>query len=225
MNRDHRSHATPIRPAAGVLCALAVLCLVASACTPKKINTQPAAAPSGTVRKTLAKNEVPPTPAERKAGQTGTVLSQEQASELPLPQARPRTGRPGYRTTPESVTLGLQVATLARDQLGKQYQWGASGPDRFDCSGLAHYVFGELGVNLPRVSRQQARVGQQVGRSELQPGDLVFFNLSGSSINHVGIYLDDGEFVHAPRRYEPVRIDSLNDSWWRQRFRIARRLP
>jgi cell wall-associated NlpC family hydrolase len=64
-----------------------------------------------------------------------------------------------------------------------------------------------------------------VGRSELQPGDLVFFSTEGSAVNHVGIYVGGADFVHAPRRYLPVKTDSLNNSWWRRRYRGARRVP
>ena len=202
---------------------LILLLLMAAGCAPKKVipaNTATPPAPTR-VRKTLSRLDPPAGPREESPPQKEL----ETETGLPAPQFLPRSGRPGFRTTPESLTLGMQAATLAREQMGKQYQWGAAGPDRFDCSGLAQYVFGQLGVDLPRVSRRQARVGQEIGRSELQPGDLVFFSLSGSGINHVGIYLDDGEFVHAPRKYMPVRTDSLNDSWWRQRFRLARRLP
>ena len=201
----------------GILIALLTIAqfLVVAGCAPKRVPLVTKAMPPAPtkVKKTLS-------PANSPAGK-----KEEAESALPSPKSRPRSGRPGYRTTPESLNLGLKAAALAREQMGKQYQWGAAGPDRFDCSGLTQYVFGHLGVDLPRVSRDQAGVGQDIGRSELQPGDLVFFNTSGSKINHVGIYLDHGEFVHAPRKHMPVRTDSLNDSWWRSRFRLARRLP
>ncbi len=136
------------------------------------------------------------------------------------------------RTSPEPVsdpfidhvTFGIQVAELARQQLGKPYQWGAAGPDRFDCSGLAFFVFGSLGVDLPRVSSDQAAVGTEISISQLQPGDLLFFALDGPRINHVGVFIGNQKFVHAPRRYLPVRINSLHDSYWRQRMKIARRI-
>lgn len=119
---------------------------------------------------------------------------------------------------------GYEVVALAMQQLGKPYQWGAAGPDRFDCSGLTQYVYGNLGVSLPRVSRQQAGAGVHVDRENLAPGDLVFFRISGNAIDHVGIYLGDGEFIHAPRKNHPVRLDSLNDRWWQGKFVGGRRL-
>ena len=120
--------------------------------------------------------------------------------------------------------LGFDAAALAKDQLGKPYQWGAAGPEKFDCSGLVMYVYDNLGVKLPRVTGEQAYAGVHVDREDLQPGDLVFFRLSGSRIDHVGIYLGHAKFVHAPRKHQPVRTDSLNDSYWRGRFKGGRRL-
>ncbi len=125
---------------------------------------------------------------------------------------------------PEGSRLGSDAATLAREQLGKPYQWGASGPNKFDCSGLVMYVYDNLGVKLPRVTGEQAYAGVHVDREDLQPGDLVFFKLSGSRIDHVGIYLGHAKFVHAPRKHQPVRTDSLNDSYWGGRFKGGRRL-
>lgn len=213
---------------------LAVLLALASGCAPKKVVSTGATDQAGSttgVKKRLTRSEPPPPEARPGSEVPGEVLGDPEdpedpeEGELPAPDQRPRAGRPGYQATLQSVQLGMQAASLARDQLGKQYQWGATGPDRFDCSGLSYWVFGQLGVQLPRVSRNQARAGRDVGLSELQAGDLVFFSTQGSQINHVGIYLDDGEFVHAPRRYQPVRIDSLDDAWWRRRFRVARRMP
>ncbi len=139
---------------------------------------------------------------------------------------------PPAETTPEepatrqpaSSRLGSDAAILAKEQLGKPYQWGASGPNKFDCSGLVMYVYDNLGVKLPRVTGEQAYAGVHVDREDLQPGDLVFFKLSGSRIDHVGIYLGHAKFVHAPRKHQPVRTDSLNDSYWGGRFKGGRRL-
>ena len=120
--------------------------------------------------------------------------------------------------------LGQQAASLARQQLGKMYQWGGQGPDRFDCSGLVYFVYGNLGVPMPRVSGRQAKMGQEISRQNLEPGDMLYFATSGSSINHVGIYVGKSKFIHAPRKGMPVRTDSLNNGWWRQKYRGARRI-
>lgn len=126
---------------------------------------------------------------------------------------------------PQQTQRGLQAAGLARQQIGKNYRWGANGPEEFDCSGLVQFVYGALGVDLPRESRLQAAVGRSVARGELQPGDLVFFSLRSAGIDHVGIFTGEEEFVHAPRIHLPVTADSLNDPTWKSGFVEARRLP
>jgi len=118
------------------------------------------------------------------------------------------------------------VLAQALAQIGVPYRWGGTAPSTgFDCSGLVKYVFQTaLGIELPRVSREQAQRGQPVERQELTPGDLVFFSRRGKVINHVGIYLGDGRFVHAPRTGRDVTISSLSGYWY-QRFLRARRVP
>ena len=207
---------------------LGLLILGAAGCTPKRITTSQPATPLESPQRSA------PTPA--KSASAGSDLPGTRSSDptgpepgrtepdLPEPAMRGKSGILSPGVTPQNLQLGLEAATLARQQLGKQYQWGAAGPDRFDCSGLVQYVFGNLGINLPRVSREQAAIGVAVSASRLQPGDLLFFALSGSVIDHVAIYIGRGEFVHAPRRYQPVRTDSLNNAWWKHRLKSARRL-
>ena len=144
---------------------------------------------------------------------------------LPAPEPISKSGTDAVPSqTLKPTALGPRAVELAKDQLGKPYQWGAAGPDKFDCSGLVQYVYSNLGVPLPRVSGQQAGAGVHVDRKDLQPGDLVFFRLSGTRIDHVGIYVGRGKFVHAPSKESPVRFDSLNDTWWRGKFRGGRRV-
>ncbi len=100
-----------------------------------------------------------------------------------------------------------EVVNIAKRYLGAPYQWAASGPDRFDCSGFTLFVYRQVGVSLPHSSRAQYGVGEKVSRSDLQPGDLVFF---GSPIRHVGIYVGGGNYIHAPRTGDVVRINSLS---------------
>ena len=147
--------------------------------------------------------------------------------EKPASKAKPKSGSRSESTVGGVVPAGKfanQAVELAKNQLGKMYQWGGQGPDRFDCSGLVYYVYGNLGVSMPRVSDKQAKVGREIERSNLQPGDMLYFATSGSSINHVGIYLGHAKFIHAPRKGMPVRTDSLNNGWWRQKYRGARRI-
>jgi len=119
---------------------------------------------------------------------------------------------------------GSMVASLARKQVGAPYRYGGSSPSGFDCSGLVQYVYGKLGVNLPRKSREMARVGQQVPVHALLPGDLVFFRINRNRVSHVGIYIGNDKFVHATKSGDPVRKDSITNPWWRKRLVVGRRL-
>jgi cell wall-associated NlpC family hydrolase len=120
---------------------------------------------------------------------------------------------------------GLLQRALAL--LGTPYRWGGTSPDGgFDCSGLVGYVFRTaLGIDLPRVSREQARTGELVAdRAALAAGDLVFFGRKGR-VDHVGIYVGEGKFVHAPSRGKDVTVSSLDTGYWSGKFMSARRIP
>jgi cell wall-associated NlpC family hydrolase len=95
----------------------------------------------------------------------------------------------------------------AYNELGKPYQWGAAGPDSFDCSGLTQYVWGKAGVYLDHYTGSQWNQGQHVEASQLQPGDLVFF---GSDLHHVGIYVGNGNMIEAPHTGANVRVSPYN---------------
>ena len=115
----------------------------------------------------------------------------------------------------------------AMQTLGVKYRLGGRSPDTgFDCSGLVTHVFERAwGVLLPPGTEALSKVGTPVARlKELQPGDLVFYNTRNRPYSHVGIYLGDGRFVHAPRPGAKVRVESLQTSYWRERFDGARRL-
>jgi cell wall-associated NlpC family hydrolase len=119
---------------------------------------------------------------------------------------------------------GLSAAAL--DLIGIRYKWGGSTPETgLDCSGLVQYVFQQVtGVTLPRTSRDISRLGEKVALADLKPGDLVFFNTRRFAYSHVGIYLGDNQFVHAPRRGREVEVATLDSSFWKRRFDGARRL-
>jgi len=106
-------------------------------------------------------------------------------------------------------------------QIGDSYVWGASGPIRWDCSGLTMRAFQQAGVRLPHSSRAQFSYGRSVSRSNLQPGDLVFF---GSPISHVGIYISKNKMVHAPRPGAKVQIAEFGNYFGRKKYVGARRL-
>jgi peptidoglycan DL-endopeptidase CwlO len=105
-----------------------------------------------------------------------------------------------------TAAAGVAVKT-ALAQLGDMYGVGASGPDTFDCSGLTMYAYAAAGVTLPHSSRAQSTMGVAVSRAELQPGDLVFFY---SPVSHVGIYIGNGQMVHASVTGRPVAVTSVD---------------
>jgi len=110
--------------------------------------------------------------------------------------------------------------------LGIRYRFGGTTAEKgFDCSGLVRRVFKDaLGFDLPRTAREMAGRGEQIPRDDLKPGDLVFFKTMRHAFSHVGIYVGDNRFLHSPSAGGRVRIDDMNDSYWRGRFNGARRM-
>lgn len=146
--------------------------------------------------------------------------------------------------SPDNAPLAAQIAALQQAQsapstssrvktvlqrafalLGTPYRWGGTSPERgFDCSGLVGYVFRTIGIELPRVSRAMVNEGTAVSdRTALAEGDLVFFGKRGH-VDHVGIYIGEGKFLHAPRTGRDVTVSSLNTGYWSQKYLEARRL-
>ena len=112
------------------------------------------------------------------------------------------------------------VVGIAMQYLGVPYVWGGASPGGFDCSGLVMYVYAQVGVSLPHYTGAQWQMGVPVSQSDLQPGDLVFFD----GLGHVGIYIGGGEFIHAPHTGDVVRIDSLAEGWYAATYDGARRI-
>lgn len=118
------------------------------------------------------------------------------------------------------------VVVSALSFLGVRYRRGGDSAEQgFDCSGFTRHVFAGAGLQLPRRSQEQARAPglRAVERSELEPGDLVFFNTLGAAFSHVGIYTGEGRFIHAPRTGAEVRLEDLRGAYWRKRYNGARR--
>ncbi|WP_306327431.1 C40 family peptidase [Streptomyces venezuelae] len=115
-------------------------------------------------------------------------------------------GERGPVTAPNA--RAAQAISFARAQLGKPYVWGATGPSAYDCSGLTQAAWRAAGVSLPRTTYTQINAGPRVSRSQLAPGDLVFFY---SGISHVGLYIGGGQMIHAPRPGAPVRIAPIDE--------------
>ena len=112
------------------------------------------------------------------------------------------------------------VVGIAMQYLGVPYRWGGADPSGFDCSGFSMYVYAKVGVSLPHHAASQYAMGSPVAKSDLQAGDLVFFN----GLGHMGIYIGGGQFIHAPRTGDVVKISSLSDSWYARTWVGARRL-
>lgn len=118
---------------------------------------------------------------------------------------------------PSAVALRASALANALGKIGSPYRWGAAGPRAFDCSGLAYWAYKQVGVTLPRSSNAMSRVGTPVAKSQLQPGDLVFFY---HPVSHVAIYVGNGQVVHASTAGKPVKIANLNS----MPFTAARRI-
>jgi peptidoglycan DL-endopeptidase CwlO len=112
------------------------------------------------------------------------------------------------------------VVGIAMQYLGTPYVWGGSSPGGFDCSGFVMFVYSQMGVSLPHHAADQYNYGVPVSRDQLEPGDLVFFD----GLGHVGLYIGNGEFIHAPHTGDVVKISSLNDSWYAATYVGARRI-
>lgn len=136
-----------------------------------------------------------------------------------------------YDTAPDAAPharadgdAAARAAEHARNMVGKPYVYGGNSPRGFDCSGLVQYSYERAGVSVPRTTRSQLEAGLPVTARALRTGDLVFFDQEGRKFSHVGIYIGDGRFVHAPSSGKRVRIDRLEERYWQQHFVAARRI-
>lgn len=118
------------------------------------------------------------------------------------------------------------LVTTAMGLLGVPYRRGGNSAETgFDCSGFVRSIYSQtVGMVLPRRAAEQAAATQTIDKKELQPGDLVFFNTMRRTFSHVGIYIGDGKFVHSPRTGKTVRVENMQDSYWKKRFNGARRV-
>jgi cell wall-associated NlpC family hydrolase len=118
---------------------------------------------------------------------------------------------------------GDALADFALSLLGTRYRYGGATPAGFDCSGLVFYAHRKLGLAVPRTSRDQAGKAEPVKPRKLRRGDLVFFKIGGRHVNHVGIYIGERNFVHAPGAGKPVTVNSLDEEFYADAFSSAGR--
>ena len=125
-----------------------------------------------------------------------------------------------------SSSLGQQVVDYAKQFLGRPYVWGGNGPNSFDSSGFTKYVYSHFGYTLNRTASSQLNNGVSVARGEWQPGDLVFFynGRVSTPVSHVGIYVGDGQFIHASTNSYAVQYDSLYSNYYSNTYVYARRI-
>lgn len=140
----------------------------------------------------------------------------------PHPVPPPTLARQQERGTFSPIQLVLNLANRLRDI---RYKPGGREPSTgFDCSGFVRYVFRQgIGADLPNTSAAQFSTGQKIARNDLRRGDLVFFRIAGKRISHVGIYVGDGEFIHAPSSGKRVSVSSLAEPYWSHHFAGAKR--
>jgi len=122
-----------------------------------------------------------------------------------------------------SGNQGKSIVSTAKTFMGVPYVFGGTTPSGFDCSGLLQYVFKMHGISIPRLADEQYNLGKEVKRSQLSPGDLVFFTTYTEGVSHCGIYIGDGKFLHASSS-KGVKIDSLDNEYWKPRFVGARKI-
>ena len=136
------------------------------------------------------------------------------------PSATPSPGQPAF-----AQTAGDTAVSVAIDHIGTPYRYGGNGPDGFDCSGLVRFSYRAAGIDLPRATPDQRKAGRSLAPDEaLRPGDLLFYALGRKPALHVGLYIGDGAFVHAPSSGGQVRTERMEAPYWQRSFVEARRV-
>ena len=156
----------------------------------------------------------------------GAGWQKPRANEIKPPKTpveRPDKSQP-QPTAKGDRDMGAIAARTAERFVGIPYRWGGENVvDGMDCSGFVRAVYNLCGLNIPRTSREQFKAGEAVAKDDLRDGDLIFFGASEYSINHVGIYVGNNRFVHAPKRGEDIRVTSVEESYFEKRYVGARR--
>ncbi len=171
----------------------------------------------------LAASTTPPDPTATGAAPSYRIFTSWFGGHVDAPPAEPAPDG-SFGSTAAAHASDLVVNALGL--LGIHYRLGGNTPATgFDCSGMVRYVFqNAIGLDLPRRAEEISRVGAKVARDDLKPGDLVFYKTLRRAISHVGIYLGDNRFIHAPSAGGRVRVDDMGESYWATRFVGARRV-
>lgn len=148
------------------------------------------------------------------------ALATETPAETPAAVPAEATKSVGYLDRARELTIHALAL------IGVNYKWGSNSPEEgLDCSGLVSHVFEQVaGIVLPRNSQGMSKVGSNIDKAELQPGDLVFFNTRRRPFSHVGIYIGEERFVHAPRRGREVEVTDMQGRYWKKNYNGARRV-
>lgn len=145
------------------------------------------------------------------------------ASQAPVEESRVQRAQKLLSNVTDKAS---DVVLGALNYIGVRYKYGGNTPDSgLDCSGFVRYVFQDtLNFMLPRRSEEMSQVGERIAKTDLKPGDLVFFNTMRRSFSHVGIYIGGDKFVHAPATGGKIRVEDLRESYWSARYNGARRV-
>ena len=128
-------------------------------------------------------------------------------------------------TSGRAPQSGARAAFYATKLVGARYHYGGNNPSRgFDCSGLVQYSYKLAGIQIPRSTRYQYQRSHYINRNQLRKGDLLFFNQEGKRFSHVGIYIGDNKFVHAPSSGKRVRVSTISNPYWSRHLASTRRL-
>lgn len=152
------------------------------------------------------------------APSAGEAPQQAEPAETPVPTPAP---------TPEVDPVTKKIDSLiqeAKKYQGVKYVWGGTSPSGFDCSGYVYYLYQNIGMSLPRVSYSQYNTGESISKNQLRAGDLVFFSTYGSGASHVGVYIGDGNFIHASSGAKKVTISTLSSGFYSSCYLGARRV-
>jgi cell wall-associated NlpC family hydrolase len=174
----------------------------------------------------VAQSSRPPSASEQKKNERDLLkIISEAEAKLATALALPAVETAGSNET-SFGQFGSELVLRAMTLLGINYKFGGNTPETgFDCSGFVRYVFKEaFGLSLPRRAEEISNKGQRVAIEQLIPGDLVFFNTMKRTFSHVGIYIGNNQFVHAPSSGGAVRVEGIDKSYWQTRFDGARRL-